>query len=371
VRLGSLTLLLALFGALWVPAAPAGPGRPKQAGLRQLWSAFPLNEKRHPRPQGSTGSGSRPAQHPSTNKSSSSAVFWPIAAACLTVAVIVGMAMTLRRKRRHRTDDGEAEEIAMSSTVQRVEGGHVMTRPGRKLWSRGDDAPVEGAQTAEDADDSDVATSRIAAYTAAKDAPDRTNDSPTESPEPEPTATRSTGEEVDTILRTAREAATKLTQGARDEAARIRAEATAKLEGARRQSAAEREHAARERADAESYATRMRRESEGAAEKVRAKAEREAAGMVEAARAQVANADAEIEQKFRDAEKNARSRVESLQTESKRHEERLRQLLTVLRGMSSQVEAVLEGRGENGREDVPEERLDEALRADARSEPVA
>jgi vacuolar-type H+-ATPase subunit E/Vma4 len=236
-----------------------------------------------------------------------------------------------------------------------------MTRSGRKLWSRGD-ARAESSEAPDDMRGSDAAASRISAYTVAENAPQDKDDSADARREPEVAEMRSTGEEVDSILAMARETAAKVARGAKDDADRIRSEA-------KETAASEIEQARRERSDAEEYAARIRGEAEAEAEKLRANAEGEAASMVAAARSRLDGADAEIQRRVRDAEEEARARAESLEAEAERHEERLQRLLVVFRGMSSQLEAVLEGRGENGRPaDAVEERLEEALRPETRSE---
>jgi chromosome segregation ATPase len=184
--------------------------------------------------------------------------------------------------------------------------------------------------------------------------------------EAEPLLHRSAGEEVDAILQTARDAAAKLTEEAERTLAEAKAAATREVEQALRRAEAEREEATRERAEAEAYAAALRSEAEAAAEKVRAESEHHASTLVEVACARLIG--------------SARARVEELEAEARRHEERLQQLLSVGRGMTSEIEDVLKKEDEfefdvkRPQDRAVEPELDdfgEALRPDTRSNPVA
>jgi vacuolar-type H+-ATPase subunit E/Vma4 len=167
--------------------------------------------------------------------------------------------------------------------------------------------------------------------------------------EPDSAADRSAGEEVDVILETARAAAAKIRGSAADEAQQVRADADA--------------HAQNARADADAYAGHVRGE-----------AEREAEEILAAARARLESADSEVNEKMRHAEEQVQRRTESLRAESKRHEERLQRIVVVFRGMTSQLEELLENpaAGEQGDARAPNEQVDEALEAEsARSGVVA
>jgi membrane protein involved in colicin uptake len=248
-----------------------------------------------------------------------------------------------------------------------------MNRPSQNRWFRRDSEPDELAPPAAgDAEETDPATRRIAAYAGVSTSDVVENVERAPSTEATPPPSRSAGEEVDAILQIARESAAKLTKAATEEAERTRTEAN---EAAAR----ELEQAEKVRADAEAHAGRLRKEAETEAEKVRGEAESEATSLIEAARAKVAAADAEAEQKVRAAEESARARVDALKDEARRHEEGLELLLGVLRGMSLQVEGLLGGGDEDGHGGAPAEDravdraaqdLDEALRPNAQSEPV-
>jgi DNA anti-recombination protein RmuC len=178
---------------------------------------------------------------------------------------------------------------------------------------------------------------------------------------------RSAGQEVDAILQAARNTAAKL----REEAERARAEANAEaaheVDAARRRAQSEREQAAKERAEAEAYAARLRSEAEAAAKNLRTDAQHEASRLVEAACARL------IE--------SARARVSEFEAEAKRHEERLVEVLSVCRGMTSRIQSVLDSEDALGSdvESPPRDRvaepegghLDEALSPKTRSRPAA
>jgi hypothetical protein len=197
-----------------------------------------------------------------------------------------------------------------------------MSRPPQKNWFRGEGKPDEG--------------------------------------QPAAPPHRSAGEEVDAILQTARDAAARLTEAVREEAERTRAEANAaatrEVEQARQHAEVEREEAAKERADAQAYVARLRNEAEVAAETLRAEAEREAAALVD----------------------TARVRVDALEAQARRSEQRLQQLVEVVRGMSLEIEEVLEEEAEASLElepadqdpavDAAPQDLGEALRPNSRSE---
>jgi chromosome segregation ATPase len=245
-----------------------------------------------------------------------------------------------------------------------------MTRPVQRHWLRREDKDAEQpSESAGEVEGADVPTKRIAAYTPAQSRGTSRNvqaDSRHEGTGGSQPS-RSTGEQVDAILQTARDTAAKLTAAATEEAERTRAEANAaairEVETARRRAERDREQAAKERADAEAYAARLRSEAEAAAEKLRADAEHEASTLLESAR------------------ESARARVVALQAEAKRHEERLEVLLAVSRGMTSEIEDVLEREDGPGLDVEPvdperavepaQEDIGEALRPNTSTEPVA
>jgi len=268
-----------------------------------------------------------------------------------------------------------------------------MTRPARDKWFRREGKHAEEPTSAGNPQDSGMSTERIAAYTPA---PGTGTSSDVGgdgryggAAESEPLPNRSAGEEVDAILQSARATAAKFTAAATEEAEKIRADAEAyaarlrsEAEAAAEKLHAEAEHeastlvgqaertrseAAKERADAEADAARLRSEAEAAAEKLHAEAEHEASKLVEVTRTTLVE--------------SALARVSALQAEAKRHEERLGQLLPVLRSMALGIEGLLERQSEDGHTVEPVDRdrafepaqseLGEVLQPSNRSEPVA
>jgi hypothetical protein len=147
--------------------------------------------------------------------------------------------------------------------------------------------------------------------------------------------------------------------------------AAAEVVETRRMADADRPDAHRLRAVAEAYAKDTRaaaRRLRGAADRGR----REAAQILENARTRLQAADAEVEQKVREAQAIARQRVDLLQVEAERYEERLESIFVVFRGISSQLEELLgKPRTESGDLAEPsDEALDDALRRDSSSSRV-
>jgi hypothetical protein len=239
-----------------------------------------------------------------------------------------------------------------------------MSRPAQKNWFRREGKDEEPAvASAAESDGPDLPTKRIAAYMPAQKA-DSSGIAPEEdgahdgAAEAEPLPARSAGEQVDAILQTARDTAAKLTAAATEEAERTRAEArsaaTREVETARRRVESDREKAAKERADAEAYAARLRSEAETVAERLRVDAEHAASTLLESAR------------------DTARERVASLAAETKRHEERLEQLLEASRNMASEIEDALGRKGARGPDIEPAYHdLGEELLPNASSETAA
>jgi hypothetical protein len=234
-----------------------------------------------------------------------------------------------------------------------------MSQSEQKNWFRRLGA-AEEPSAAGDEEVSEVPVRRIAAYAPGGSASFDTSSVIESYPEHDvaggPPPQRSAGEEVDAILQTARDSAAKLVAAATEEADRTRAEAKAaasrEFEQARQRAEAEREEAAKLRAGAEAHAVWVRNEAETEAERLRAEADEVATSLVEDARAKLAAADLEAEQRMKAAE-DARARTGVLQAEARRHEERLKELLADFRQMSLQIEAVLEVEGETGRRVEP------------------
>jgi hypothetical protein len=153
------------------------------------------------------------------------------------------------------------------------------------------------------------------------------------------------GEEVGTVLQSAREAAANIRRAAVEEVRGLRAEAesaaAAELNEARRMAAAERAEGQRSRGEAEAAAKNIRASAEAFAQSRRQKAEREATQILGDAHRRLAAANAQVEQKVREAEAKAGHRRQALQAEAERYEKRLERILVVFHGMSSQLEDLL------------------------------
>jgi hypothetical protein len=182
----------------------------------------------------------------------------------------------------------------------------------------------------------------------------------------EATGLTAVGEEVQAVLSSAHDAATTIRRKAEEEAERMRHDAWSAAQGeiaeASRIAEAHRNDAEHIRAEAETSATEVKAAAEEFAEELRTSAEREAARIEQEAQARLTAADANAAQKVERAEAEVRERFGMLQDEIKRHEERLESILIILRGMSSQVEALLARRdasGESG--ETPDESLEDAL----------
>lgn len=174
------------------------------------------------------------------------------------------------------------------------------------------------------------------------------------------------GAEVGAVLASAREAAARIRSQANEDSARqlekARAAAQAELAEARRLAEADRAELERIRAEAETYAEETRADAETFAEQTRTDAEREAGMIVEEARSRLEAADAEVAQKIRDLTATTHERLSMLQAGSRRHEERLKHMLVVFHGMTSQLEELLDERDGEGSD---EESLEDALQPDS------
>jgi hypothetical protein len=374
-RATALTLLLLVCAGVQASVAPASSGKHKPANLRSLWSQFPLDQSRGSRkkaPKSPKTTNAHPASPGNTSGDENIWIIVAVAAAgtqLLLLAIVAGH----RRRSARPSPLGDAAWARPGRLANSFQGGRIMSRPPQRNWFRREGKEAEQPPaSAGEVEGTDLPTKRIAAYTPAPSADTSSDvrgkaDVSDGAAESESAPNRSPGEQVDAILQTARDTAAKLTAVATEEAERTRAEANAtatrELETAHRRAQSDREQAAKERADAEAYAARLRSEAEAAAEKLRADAEREALTLLESAR------------------ESASARIVSLQTEAKRHEERLAQLLKVTRGMTLHIEDVLKREGgpdldgqraDEDRADEPaDEELGEALQPNARSEPVA
>ena len=263
----------------------------------------------------------------------------------------------------------------------------------RKLWARAENnpSPEQPQEQAEGEGGISSAVERLSAYSAKASEPAAADDSaetPVERVVAGEEANRAeaevsaddlafVGEEVGTVLESARGAAGRIRRTAQEEAERLHAEAesaaAAQVDEARRLAEADRADGNRIRSEAEAYAKDARAAADAFAEKRRSEAEREAAQIVGEAQRRLAGAQAEVEQRVRQGTEKARQRSQTLQAEVKRYEKRLESILVVFRGMSSQLENLLQGRQAESATpaEVSEEAIEDALRPDRSSSRVA
>lgn len=326
--------------------AGSGSGNPPQrADLRRLWSRFPLEQQPQsgrPRSESQPGGTQRTS---AGGQSSGTNTILIVLGAVAAVGLAVGAVARLKRSAAAEARQGGARHPTPQGVLQ-PEGGFSMGSSRRKLWTRGEhDMPAEEPQEQmpRESDREDHVGAASVDETVASAADGGAAEAEADAP-----ADRSAGEEVDSILESARAAATNIRSSAADEAEKLRV-------------------------DADAYAETTRSEADAYAEQARTDAEREAAEIAAVARARLKMADSEANEKVRQVEEKARQRAESLQAEAKRHEERLQRLMVVFRGMTSQLEELLEGPSSQTRDDAKpsNERLDEALASESTRSGVA
>jgi hypothetical protein len=314
--------LIAVWGAaLAMIISTGGPawGASPKPRPQNLWRSYPLDSAHTGHRAEATDSPTRgSAPQPQARASrSSGGDGWLVAvglAAAATVAVVLaGIMLRLRGvvPALSRNEMGFARRATPKFRLP--QGGTIMNEK-RKLWSRGDEseqlqeeAAVAGSPTNDQGLAERVLAATASGATSTPDAPPA--DAAVAGAEADPA---DVGAEVETILKSAQEAAARIRQKAHEEATKIREEAETT------------------RAEAETFAGQAR-----------VNVQREANQMLEAARKRIAEADAVVERKLREAEGEALRRRDALQTEAKRYEERLRKMLGVFRGMSSELEELL------------------------------
>jgi F0F1-type ATP synthase membrane subunit b/b' len=356
-----LACVVGLSSASIAVAATTTSPRPQP---QHLWRAYPLDSAKRGAP---TTQSPRTTPTPSSDEGTSSG-----GGGMTTILIFVGAAMLVAGSAaafalyRLRPDvsirsSGAGSIHAPWLLSRPPEGGSTMANRRRRKWARrepemsfGEEAPIEPAGQAE-------AAPEALEEPVSEEAADRDDAAL-------PANLSDVGAEVGAVLASAREAAARIRNQANADAANLRDEAKeaagAELAEARQRATEDRAEGERLRAEADDYAKETRADAETFAEQTRRDAEREAAKIVEEARARLEAADAEVARKIRDLTANARERLNTLQAGSRRHEERLEHMLVVFRGMTSQLEELLETRdGENG--DLTDEELEEALQPDA------
>jgi hypothetical protein len=375
-RLAACVVLPCAVVVAWSSSAAAGTGSTKalpRPEPENLWRAYPLDAAhagtsvrpplgkprsvptRAPSAQDRRASSGSPTA--GASRGHTALLFMALAAATLVAGGVVAFAFRLRRTTpAMRVRDGGAKP-ADQLPFRQPEGGTTVANLRRMPW--GEDRDTSVAANA----DADASVEPVA-------------DEAGESAEAElPVDFTDVGAEVDAVLKSAREAAASIRRRAQDESARLRDEAeaaAAEVEETRHILELERADTSRIRAEADAYAAETRAAAEAFAEQIRTEAEREAAQIVEHARGRLEAADAEVEQRVRQAEGSARDRGEALEADSKRYEARLESMLVVFRGMSSQLEELLGKSRADGSHDADtyDETLEDALRPDSASSHV-
>jgi hypothetical protein len=280
-------------------------------------------------------------------------------------------------------------------SVKRAEKGSTMDKWRRRARAqRSEGAPRRGNQEAGQVDQETLPVERVSAYlnrggageeAVTEDQVEAAEDQPEETPAEVPpdaaaevvgaeaaAGLTAVGEEVQAVISSAHEAAAAIRRKAEAEAKRVLDDAwaagRAEITEAQRIGAAHREEAEHIRAEAEAFSAEARAAAETFTQELRTNAEREAARIDERARERLSAAEADATRKVERAEDEARERIGSLHDEIERSEERLQNLLVILRGMSAQVEDVLAGRSSSG--ETADESLEDALRLERSSEAV-
>jgi hypothetical protein len=179
------------------------------------------------------------------------------------------------------------------------------------------------------------------------------------------------GEQVTAVLTSANQAAEHIRESALQEAELIQAEANDKAAAMLAEASLDAEQRRREsnelRAEADRYGEEKREAADRYLEETRRESDQEAVRRRAEVDEQVRGIRRAAEQKAKDLETEALERQKALVLQAGRSEARLEQLLGVFRGMTSQLEELVEDEqagksGEGEREEPDEELLDELLR---------
>lgn len=197
------------------------------------------------------------------------------------------------------------------------------------------------------------------------------------------------GEKVTAVLASAQAAAEQMVASAREEADRLRSDAQKQAAATTAKAKSESERMQREsgrlRLEADNYRNETRAEADGYAAGARTEAEAEAEGRLAEAGERAQAIIAEAEQRARYVEREEVRRQEALASGAKRYEERLKSLLEVFRGMTTQLEHLVpldqgtkvqeaKAQGADNEEaardaETPIEGLDDVLRPERQTEP--
>ena len=202
----------------------------------------------------------------------------------------------------------------------------------------------------------------------APDTPDeRAVDAP-ESVDPHAADYKRVGEKVTVVLASAQQAADQMVASAREEADQIRSDAREQAAGSTAEAKSEAERMQREseklRLEADDYAKETRSTADEYAVDARADAQAEADGRIAEAEERAEAIVAEAEQRASFVEQDELRRQEALAAGARRYEDRLKSLLEVFRGMTTELEDLVRTSQPAGNEQAEPraEGLEDALR---------
>jgi hypothetical protein len=367
--------------------------------VRELWSEYPLNQKRPPAPPSRPlpselgDEGGISAQAEGEDRSISLVLGLAAAVASVVVAIValvllLGLrpARALARARPHshlrrarwlrRPTTPRLERPEMNDFVRRVfarRRARLHYYSAAKAESIASSEAVPSART----DIPASASGRVQG---------RSGNLRSKTATPTPATSKAdgsyaqVGEEVAAVLTSAHQAAEEIRESARQEAERIRAEANDKAESTLAEATQGAEQTRREsekrRAEADDYSRETREAAERHVAEMRQRMEDEATKRRAEVDEQVREIRRAAEAKARNLQTEAVRRQKALIEEAGRSEARLQQLLDVFHGMTSQLEELVraERAGESGEAEeqaAADERLDEELKPErARARPA-
>jgi hypothetical protein len=390
--LGGIVAMLTLLALAATPAFAQnnrGPSKQVRKPLEKLWSEYPLDPfatrtvppaNREPAQTGTTPAGTPVrASEPSPAEDDGAPVGWIVLFGATAAAMLAAAAVWVLRpglvhvptlklpvrppRPRHRGRFSDLRRMP-----QRREGGIPMYQFVRRLLGK-DDENREGAGGERAASGAEPGSIDHAIFTpyfvqSRSDAVSSEADKPAESSDREAAADGNEavaaggeahvgdggdytqlGEHVAAVLTSAREAADELLAAARADAERIRTDADERakqmVSAAGLEADGMRGDAARIRSEAEAYSDERRASAEAHAEAARRVAEDERAKQLADAEQGAHAIRAEAERRVREIASEAVQRHEALVRDIGRSEERVEELLTVFRAMTSQLEAVV------------------------------
>jgi vacuolar-type H+-ATPase subunit H len=396
VRLCGIAACLLLLLSLTASPAPA-QGEPGRGNRRtkdvpppgeRLWKEYPLN----PTPTGDAPEptrsmaprlGSTSARNDADGGLTNPATPLLVGVAIALFALLAAFALTLVPR------PGQALQRSASQLPRFPNSrSRVLARRRRRLfparWQGDDDGGNTGLsqskRTYASAVDVEVALSQPLQARSdpmskqpeqAPPAPDTPDERPVDAPEsvdPHAAEYRRVGEKVTVVLASAQQAADEIVASAREEADQIRSDAREQAAGSTAEAKSEAERMQREseklRLEADDYAKETRSTADEHAVEARADAEAEAEGRIAEAEERAQAIVAEAEQRASFVEQDELRRQEALAAGARRYEDRLKSLLEVFRGMTTELEDLVRTGQPAGNEQAEPhaEGLEDALR---------